>query len=74
MQSTTNDLTMDRAVAISKALRTNLYVSHLMHDEVVIDFSDEDRDLLPELKTIFASTKLGNFMTNITAGRLSRNE
>ena len=70
MQSTTNDLTMDRAVAISKALegRTS-YVSHLMHDEVVIDFSDEDRELLPELKTIFASTKLGNFMTNITAGK-----
>jgi len=40
-----------------------------MHDEVVIDFSDEDRELLPELKTIFASTKLGNFMTNITAGK-----
>lgn len=70
VQSTTNDLTMDRAVAISKALegRTS-YVSHLMHDEVVIDFSDEDRELLPELKTIFASTKLGNFMTNITAGK-----
>ena len=70
VQSTTNDLTLDRAVAISKALEGRAsYVSHLMHDEVVIDFSDEDRDLLPELKSIFADTKLGNFMTNITAGK-----
>jgi len=70
VQSTTNDLTLDRAVAISKALEGRAsYVSHLMHDEVVIDFSDEDRDLLPELKSIFADTKLGNFMTNVTAGK-----
>ena len=70
VQSTTNDLTLDRAVAISKALEGRAsYVSHLMHDEVVIDFSDEDRDLLPELKSIFANTKLGNFMTNVTAGK-----
>ena len=71
VQSTTNDLTLDRAVAISKALegRASYYVSHLMHDEVVIDFSDEDRDLLPELKSIFADTKLGKFMTNVTAGK-----
>ena len=70
VQSTTNDLTLDRAVAISKALEGRAsYVSHLMHDEVVIDFSDEDRDFLPELKTIFANTKLGNFMTNVTAGK-----
>jgi hypothetical protein len=70
VQSTTNDLTLDRAVAISKALEGRAsYVSHLMHDEVVIDFSDEDRDLLPELKSIFADTKLGKFMTNVTAGK-----
>jgi len=70
VQSTTNDLTLDRAVAISKALEGRAsYVSHLMHDEVVIDFSDEDRDLLPELKSIFGSTKLGKFLTNITAGK-----
>ena len=70
VQSTTNDLTLDRAVAISKALEGRAsYVSHLMHDEVVIDFSDEDRDLLPELKSIFANTKLGKFMTNVTAGK-----
>ena len=70
VQSTTNDLTLDRAVAISKALEGRAsYVSHLMHDEVVIDFSDEDKDILPEIKSIFAATKLGNFLTNTTAGK-----
>ena len=70
VQSTTNDLTLDRAVAISKALEGRAsYVSHLMHDEVVIDFSDEDKDILPKIKSIFAATKLGNFLTNTTAGK-----
>jgi hypothetical protein len=70
IQSTTNDLTMERAVAISKLLegRTS-YVSHLVHDEVVVDFSDEDRDLLPVLKKTFSQTKVGNFLTNVTAGK-----
>ncbi len=70
VQSTTNDLTLDRAVAISKVLEGRAsYVSHLMHDEVVIDFSDEDKDILPEIKSIFAATKFGNFLTNTTAGK-----
>ena len=70
VQSTTNDLTLDRAVVISKLLEgRQSFVSHLVHDEIVIDFSFEDKDILPELKEVFSNTKLGKFRTNLSAGK-----
>lgn len=70
IQSTTSDLVLDRAVAIDKALQgRKSYISHIVHDEVVIDFADEDRDQLAHLKEIFSNNKLAPFMVNICAGR-----
>ena len=70
IQSTTSDLTLDRAVALDKALEgTKSKVAFIVHDEVVLDIADEDKEKIPELKATFENNKLGNFMANIKAGK-----
>ena len=44
VQSTTADLVNDRAVAIDKFLEDKRsFVSHIVHDEIVLDIPDEER-------------------------------
>lgn len=67
IQSTTSDRVLSRAVEIDKFLQgKKSFVSHIVHDEVVIDFCDEERELLIEMKDIFESD---DFKTNIQAGK-----
>ena len=40
-----------------------------MHDSLVIDFSEEDKDMLKDLVEIFSNTKLGVFKANVHAGK-----
>ena len=70
VQSTTSDLVIERAVEIDKFLKDKKsFVSHIVHDEIAIDLSDEDRDLVPVIKDIFSNNKLDNFMVNLSAGK-----
>jgi hypothetical protein len=70
VQSTTADLVIERAIAIDKLLEgKKSFISHIVHDEVVIDFADEDRDLAKEIKETFSENKLGKFKVNLKAGK-----
>ena len=70
IQSTTSDLTLDRAVALDRALEnTKSKVAFVVHDEVVLDIAEEDKEKIPELKAMFENNKLGNFMANTKAGK-----
>ena len=70
IQSTTADLVLDRAVAIDRLLENKKsFISHIVHDEIVIDFADEDRDLVVDIRDAFAKNRLGNFMVNLSAGK-----
>ena len=70
IQSTTADLVNDRAVQIDKFLNgKKSFVSHIVHDEVVIDMPDDERYLIPEIKEIFSTNKLAKFKTNLKAGK-----
>lgn len=70
VQSTTSDLVIDRAVEINKFLKDKKsFVSHIVHDEIAIDLSDEERDLVPEIKEMFSNNKLDKFMVNLSAGK-----
>ena len=61
---------MERAVKLSNFLKDKKsFVSHLVHDEVVIDLADEDKELVPEIKNIFSQNKLGTFLVNLSAGK-----
>ena len=70
IQSTTSDLTIDRAVALDKALEgSESKVAFIIHDEIVLDITEEDRYRIPELKEVFQNNKLGNFRANVKAGK-----
>ena len=70
IQSTTADLVNDRAVKIDAFLKDKKsFVSHIVHDEVIIDLHDDDRYLVPEIEDMFSNNKLDCFKTNINAGK-----
>jgi len=70
IQSATADLTIDRAVALDKALEDcKSKVAFIVHDEIVLDIHAEDRYKIPELKEVFQNTKLGRFRANVKAGK-----
>ncbi len=70
IQSTTADLTIDRAIELDKVLEgTKSKVAFIVHDEVVLDIHEEDRYRIPELKEVFQNNKLGSFRVNVKAGK-----
>jgi len=69
IQSTTSDLVLERAIVLDKFLTDKKsFISHIVHDEVVVDLADEDRHLVPEIKEIFANNKLARFLVNLSCG------
>ena len=70
VQSTCADLVNDRAVMLDKFLEDKKsFISHIVHDEIVLDMPDDERYLIPEIKEIFSNNKLDKFVTNLKAGR-----
>ena len=70
IQSTTADLVMERAVEIDKFLEgKKSFISHIVHDEIVIDLDDSERSVAPLIKNIFENNSLGKFRGNINAGK-----
>ena len=68
LQSTTSDRVLSKAVQIDKFLvgeGCSSYISHIVHDEIVIDYCDEDRSLIPQIKQIFED----GYPCNLTAGK-----
>ena len=68
LQSTTSDRVLSKAVEIDKFLCENAkgsYISHIVHDEIVIDYSDVDRDLISKIKKIFE----GEYVAKVSAGK-----
>jgi len=69
IQSTTADLVMSRAIEIDRFLEDKKsFVSHIVHDEIVIDLSNDEKDLVPEIKEIFSNNILDKFVVNMEAG------
>lgn len=70
IQSTTADAVLERAVVIDAFLEDKKsFVSHIVHDEIVLDMTDEERSLIPEIKELFATNTLDTFVVNLQAGR-----
>lgn len=70
IQSTTSDLTLDRAVAIDRVLEgKKSKVAFIIHDEVVLDIADDEKYIIPDLKDTFSNTLLGKYLTNVEAGK-----
>tara|TARA_R110000851_G_scaffold174822_1_gene321014 strand:+ start:2984 stop:4168 length:1185 start_codon:yes stop_codon:yes gene_type:complete len=69
IQSTCAENVLRQMVKVSDHLRgRKSYIAFPIHDSIVIDFSTEDNDLLKNIIDIFATTDLGKFMVNVSAG------
>ncbi len=67
IQSTTADRVLEKAVKIHNILQDHKsYVSHIIHDEIVLDYCDEDRQLIPLIREIFEED---GFMSSVSAGK-----
>jgi len=65
IQSSTADRVLSKAVIIDKMLEERKsFVSHILHDEIVIDFNNEDRDIIREIKETFED----GFLSSMKAG------
>ena len=70
IQSTCADMVLDRMVAIYKLLQgRKSYVAFTLHDSVILDFHSEDKDLIKPIIEEYRETKLGRFMTTVSAGK-----
>jgi len=66
IQSTTADRVLEKAVKIDKLLEGHKsYVSHIIHDEIVLDYCDDDRSLIPLIRELFED----GFMSTVSAGK-----
>lgn len=70
IQSTTSDMVLERACVIDDFLKDKKsFISHIVHDEIVIDLCNTEREIVTEIKDIFSDTKLGKYMVNLSAGQ-----
>jgi len=44
-------------------------VAFTLHDSIVLDVSNAERELIPELVKLFSNTDLGSFKVNVSAGK-----
>ena len=58
------------AIAIDNFLEVRKsFISHIVHDELVIDLDDSEREIATEIRDIFSNNKLGKFLVNLQAGK-----
>jgi len=70
IQSTASDLFLDRMIAVHKYLSDKKsFISFSIHDSLVIDFAESERDLIFEVAQIFSRTKISDFLTNVAVGK-----
>ena len=70
IQSTAAEISLRNILKIFHLLKDRKSsVKFCLHDSVIIDFSDEDRDIIYEIKDLFCNTPLGIFPSNIKAGK-----
>jgi DNA polymerase I-like protein with 3'-5' exonuclease and polymerase domains len=70
VQSTTADLVLEKAVQIDELLiGKKSFISHIVHDEIVLDVTDDERDYIVDIKKVFSENRLGNYLVNLKAGK-----
>jgi len=70
IQSTTSDLFLRRMIDVHEILKNKKsHIAFCVHDSLVIDLDNEEKDMIPEIKKVFSDTELGNFKVNLSAGK-----
>ena len=69
IQSTCAENVLRQMIKVSNYLKgCKSYVAFPIHDSIVLDLSEEDKEKLPEIIEIFSNTALGKFKVNIGVG------
>ena len=70
IQSTCSDIVLRQMVKLNDKLKgKESFVAFCVHDEVVLDITDKDCNMVNELIEYFSNTTLGNFQVNVKYGR-----
>ncbi len=69
IQSTCAENVLRQMIEISNYLKGGeSYVAFPIHDSIVLDLSEKEKEKLPEIIDIFSSTALGKFKVNVSVG------
>jgi len=70
IQSTSSDIFLNSAYSIWEMLEgKKSEIRFLVHDSVLLDLSDEDKALLPEMIDKFSKTPLGKYKVGVSIGK-----
>ena len=70
LQSTCSDLILEKAIIFSEMLKgKKTKIAFIIHDSIVLDYSEEDGDFINEIYWEFQDTPFGKFRTNVSGGR-----
>ena len=69
IQSTASDVCLTQALKLDKLLEgKKSYITAVIHDSVLIDYDEGDKDILKELVSTYGKTSFGDFKVNISVG------
>ena len=70
IQSTSSDIFLNSAYEVWKMLETrSSEIRFLVHDSILLDLSDEDKGILPEIIEKFSKTPLGEYKVGVSVGK-----
>ena len=70
IQSTTADMVLRQAIKVADLLKGyKSELAFIIHDSIVIDWAQEDKNLISEIIKIFGDTDLGQFKVSLSAGK-----
>ena len=70
VQSTASDIFLRQAIKVHDLVKTKKsFISFMIHDSLVIDFCEEERDLILPIVQNFSQTKFGDFLATVKVGK-----
>jgi hypothetical protein len=70
VQSTASDIFLRQAIKVHDLLKTKKsFISFMIHDSLVIDFCEEERNLILPIVQNFSRTNFGDFLTTVEVGK-----
>lgn len=70
IQSTSSDIFLNSAYNVWKMLEgKSSEIRFLIHDSILLDLSDEDKELLPQIIEQFSKTPLGTYKVGVSVGK-----
>ena len=70
VQSTTSDFFLRKVIQLNRSMADiDTSIAFCIHDSVVLDFKEDDKDKLQDIIRSFSKSSLGTFKVNVSAGK-----